>query len=130
MPCCKAWGCSSKGTEEGVRKHRFPKDPHLLKLWLAKINRKDLTEDNVKPTAFLCSKHFTDDDYRTNPSVWKDINIDHKPRLKHGTVPSIFPDEDPSSAGRSTWAEKRSRTEVNSYILGATIRYPRRGGGH
>ena len=113
MPCCKAWGCASNGTEEGVRRHRFPKDPYMIKLWIAKINREDFREKDIKASAFLCSKHFTDADYETSPALLKDMNINYRPNLKNGTIPSIFPHKQPRSSRRSTAAEKRKRAQVN-----------------
>ncbi len=50
---CFAFGCNI--TQKGLSFHNFPhKNPGLLKLWLAKLNRKAIPNKYSK----LCGEHF------------------------------------------------------------------------
>ena len=56
MPYCAAFGCNNDARYvKTVSYHRFPEDQKVLKEWLAKIGRTDLT---VTGDSRLCSDHF------------------------------------------------------------------------
>ena len=74
-----AYNCTNrhfKGTE--IKFHRFPlNNEELCKKWIVATKR-----DNVVPTmaSYICSKHFTTDDYRFSDSK----------KVKEGSIPSVF----------------------------------------
>ena len=90
---CVAWGCTNRQNDKDGNKltyygvpvsfHRFPdkaKDPQLHQKWVNSVRRR-----NWKPSkhSYLCSMHFYINDYDVPP--WDD-----RPRLKKGTVPSVY----------------------------------------
>lgn len=90
---CVAFGCQNRQVSHGkkvyvndipISFHRFP-DPNKKKelhgRWLRSVKR---WKWNPTKYSFLCSEHFFTNDYKVPP--WES-----RPRLKNGTVPSVFP---------------------------------------
>lgn len=57
---CKNNSKKAKEKGENLLFFRFPKEPTILKQWVAKCSRKDKWDPVAKR---LCSKHFKTDDY-------------------------------------------------------------------
>lgn len=109
MPYCSVFGCSNnKGT------HRFPNrdnSPVRFNQWTNFCKRK-----HFKPTnnSVICSHHFKSQDFDDSDILKQKLLGDkyksRAPRLKSGTVPTIFViNNDKSSDGNTT--TKKSRSE-------------------
>jgi len=109
MPYCSVFGCSNnKGT------HRFPNRDNLpvrFNQWTNFCKRK-----HFKPTnnSVICSHHFKSQDFDDSDILKQKLLGDkyksRAPRLKSGTVPTIFViNNDKSSDGNTT--TKKSRSE-------------------
>ncbi|XP_025203306.1 THAP domain-containing protein 1-like [Melanaphis sacchari] len=79
---CSSYGCTNRRQKgSGIQFHHFPlKRSSVLANWINEMKRK-----NFKPTkySYLCSEHFTNDDYQIRPGS----NVRW---LKDDAVPSIF----------------------------------------
>ncbi|KAL5237573.1 hypothetical protein ACI65C_004983 [Semiaphis heraclei] len=79
---CSSYGCTNRQEKGcGIQFHRFPlKRPFGLSKWIHEMKRK-----NFKPSeySYLCSEHFTNEDYQIRPGA----NVKW---LKDEAVPSIF----------------------------------------
>ncbi|CAL1281877.1 unnamed protein product [Larinioides sclopetarius] len=83
---CSAFGCTNSSGKkscrrEGISFHKYPlTDKALLGRWLLNVRRA-----NFEPTpySFLCSKHFTEDDFTYQPFT-------NRRGLKKGAVPTRF----------------------------------------
>ena len=84
----------SKRLKDNVSAHKPPKDPEIRK-WFNFVAK---TLENVSKlnTVYVCSDHFTEDNYIINPSQFgllasgeKDVRF--RRTLKRGVVPSIYP---------------------------------------
>ena len=101
VPGCKSgYGYQSK-LPEGVRKHRFPKDPVIRDIW-----RKAIPRQNWEPTdsSIICSLHFHDSDYvseRQDNNQYRSQGPLKLRRLKSEAIPRIFP---------GTWGSLNLRT--------------------
>ncbi|CAN7946592.1 unnamed protein product, partial [Ixodes hexagonus] len=92
--CCVPACSSNYKTGKTVQVFSFPKDEVLFKKWLRAIPRKDFA-----PTANnkVCALHFDASCFEhnssyTDPRTGKFLEIPLKvPRLRHGSVPSLFP---------------------------------------
>lgn len=116
MPCfCAAFGCTNRSSRDsGIRFHRFPTDAALAKQWIRAMRRKNFTHSQH---TFLCSEHFTDDDYQQNVSIMRKVGIPLKhTRLKPGAVPSVFCHN--QTTGKSANPTKRKRKEVGAFQPG------------
>ena len=115
---CIVAGCSNT-PKDGVRLHRFPKDPALRKIWAAKVRLTRANWDGPSPTSVICSDHFTADDYEK--TLHEEFGIPARgPRLKDSAIPTrIRKDSDSvERSKRSSDAfEKRERKRV-SYACG------------
>ena len=91
VPGCKSgYGYQSK-LPEGVRKHRFPKDPKIREVW-----RKAIPRQNWEPTdsSIVCSLHFNDSDYiteRQDNNQYRSQGPLKLRRLKPDAIPRRFP---------------------------------------
>ncbi|XP_046674442.1 THAP domain-containing protein 6-like [Homalodisca vitripennis] len=85
MPaCCSAPGCKSRGYNDNLTYHRFPKNPQLRQKWTEATGRSDW---EPKANTVLCSKHFREEDLdRTSLSCV---------RVRENVIPSLFPDGTP-----------------------------------
>ena len=74
MVICAVYGCNSnndnrlkrninESTRETMKFFRFPKEENFIKIWIQKTGRKDKFKTE---TSYICSKHFTADDYARN----------------------------------------------------------------
>ncbi|XP_061604214.1 uncharacterized protein LOC133465423 isoform X1 [Phyllopteryx taeniolatus] len=77
MVCCVAVGCSTR-FKQGVRMHRFPRNPERRRLWEIQVKRVGWKPHN---NSLLCDKHFDD--------TQRELNHPEKP-LKWNAVPNIF----------------------------------------
>ncbi|XP_061701281.1 uncharacterized protein LOC133514048 isoform X3 [Syngnathoides biaculeatus] len=77
MVCCVAVGCSTR-FKQGVRMHRFPRNPERRHLWEIKVKRVGWKPHN---NSLLCDKHFD--------HTQRELNHPEKP-LKWNAVPNIF----------------------------------------
>ncbi len=111
---CAVALCNSHGKKtagHNICYHRFPKDPHIRKIWLARCQRKDL---NFNPdNAHICSLHFLPEDYKRD--------LEHellgKPirrRLNQEAMPSV--NINPKSV--ITSASKSSVTQPETQDIG------------
>ena len=85
----------SKRLKDNVSIHKPPKDPEIRKKWFNFVAR---TRENVSKlsTVYVCSDHFTEDDYTINPSQVSllasgETDVRFRRTLKRGVVPSIYP---------------------------------------
>lgn len=93
---CSAPGCSTgykNDVPKGVSLFRFPRSPNLKSKWIRSIHRQDFTPG---PSARICSKHFNENDFKTdrsdtNPRRRRRTISLCQARLKPGAVPSRFP---------------------------------------
>ncbi len=102
--CCVP-DCNTPGyvieDNKSVTFHVLPKDEKLLKIWIVKIKRDIGPLFQVTHHTKICSRHFTDSDFR--------ITFGGKKYIKPSAVPSIFMRESRSSY--------QSRTTKNSTSL-------------
>ncbi|XP_050064269.1 THAP domain-containing protein 1-like [Aphis gossypii] len=65
---CSSYGCTNRRKKGcGIQFHRFPlKRPSVLEKWIHEMKRK-----NFKPSeySYLCSEHFTNEDYQIRPGA-------------------------------------------------------------
>ncbi|CAK6974272.1 hypothetical protein AALO_G00259650, partial [Scomber scombrus] len=73
------YGCSNQW-KNGIKMHRFPRDPKRRETWEVKVRRKDW---KAKDNSFLCADHFDDTQYECN-------RLDGLRRLKPNAVPTQF----------------------------------------
>ena len=85
----------SKRLKDNVSIHKPPKDPEIRKKWFNFVAK---TRENVSKlnTVYVCSDHFTEDDYTINPSQFGlfasgETDVRFRRTLKRGVVPSIYP---------------------------------------
>lgn len=84
---CAAFNCPNRKTTQKLNLtfFRFPKNENQCKIWCQKINRKDLLDEainNLHKKYYLCSKHFTDDQFL------KSARKTQKYRLISNAIPS------------------------------------------
>ncbi len=88
MVGCAVSSCRKKQFKgSGIHFFSFPSDPHQKRLWIELINRK-----NFEPTVHsrVCSLHFEDSCFETDPAVLKSIEWKlERPKIKPFAVPSI-----------------------------------------
>ena len=87
---CVGFGCQNRQGSHGnkliknlipISFHRFPNNKNgLYDRWLKSVKRWKWTPTKY---SYLCSEHFLINDYKVPP--WGD-----RPRLKKGTIPSVF----------------------------------------
>ena len=84
----------SKRLKDNVSIHKPPKDPEIRKKWFSFVAK---TWENVYKlnTVYVCSDHFTEDNYTINPSqfgllVSGEIDVRFRRTLKRGVVPLIY----------------------------------------
>ncbi|KAG8247203.1 hypothetical protein J6590_065868 [Homalodisca vitripennis] len=90
MSCCAVATCpnnskKTKGSEQRVVYHKFPKDSETCKIWLSKCKRGDSV--NCK-YAYVCSDHFAPSDYIDDMKN-RLLGLPQKLLLKPFVVPSI-----------------------------------------
>ena len=85
----------SKRLKDNVSIHKPPKDPEIREKWFNFVAK---TRENVSKlnTVYVCSDHFTEDDYTINPSQFGlfasgETDVRFRRTLKRGVVPSIYP---------------------------------------
>ena len=75
MVYCCAVNCSNnskgKGKEKNISFFRLPRDESLKKVWLAKIKRSNLPDEN---NVRLCSNHFEENCYERDLKVRNTCN--------------------------------------------------------
>lgn len=114
MPGCCVVGCS-KNTKrrDDVSFHHFPKDKDTRLRWVTAISRENLP-DRYAETAYVCSDHFLPEDFERNLQAELTKKA-HRPRLKAGAVPSVFPHKPPPAKRRkSQYQERKEHEEVSS----------------
>lgn len=108
MVYCSVYGCNERHDKNsGVSFHRFPnreKFPKLFSKWVYFCRRKAFLPTK---TARICSKHFKSSNYDASQ-----LMLNSKPRLIHGSVPSVWQTE-PSTSYRAERLEKRRRRDNN-----------------
>ena len=129
MVFCVAGNCTSDtqkhSASDGIHFHVFPRDLARKKEWTVRCGRHESWKPGAK--ARICSKHFANDAYRRDPSLFASIGFEgtFKPLLKDDAVPTIFEDH-PSTPTpkkkprRSGAMEKRAHKEVTTKISSPT----------
>ena len=109
MPYCAAFGCNNDARYvKTVSYHRFPEDQKLLKEWLAKISRTDLT---VTRESRLCSDHFEPHCYERDLKA-ELLGSPEKRVLKEDAIPTLFmhrPSKKPRLSSEKRIQEKAKR---------------------
>ena len=100
---CVAGGCS-KTRKDGVSLHRWPDDPHFVRLWTNAV--KNTRSDFINPTTSskLCSEHFDEDFFEPQTAIAKSMGLKMKKIIKANAVPGNF-----KSAGQPQ--KKKQRRE-------------------
>lgn len=84
MPWCVVIGCrnnlkATRRAGKGVSYHIFPKNPQRRNAWIKILNRPfKLNADS----SYVCSEHFTPDDFECNSLKEELLNIKVKKQLK------------------------------------------------
>ncbi|KAG0420338.1 hypothetical protein HPB47_003548 [Ixodes persulcatus] len=78
VPKCKQ---ISYRYDPGIAFHQFPSDSPLRDLWVRNITRENLVINDRLPSTFVCSKHFTPEDY---------LSCGRQRRLRKCSVPTVF----------------------------------------
>ena len=110
---CAAYNCSNAANkpdciQRKVSFHLFPSDIEIRRKWIAAVKRKHFEPGKF---AYLCSDHFSTDDYIPNLSLKK---------LFPNAVPTVFTDlpeyMQPKRVRYSTAIEKRVVSQINESI--------------
>ena len=103
---CVAWGCS-RGNEDGVTLHHFPKDVNLRQRWSAAVARYRKDWKGPSNASMLCSMHFQATCYEDSVVIMETVGMSsgQKRRLKKEAVPTLFPNQQDYKTGSLSWAE-------------------------
>lgn len=82
---CKNYHRKTQKLDVSIVYHRFPKDPEMSKLWVAKCKRLDMF--NCK-NAFVCSEHFSSESYEDDIKN-RLLGLPQKKILKSTAVPNL-----------------------------------------
>ena len=111
MPHCMVPGCangSRKTKGIPVSYHRLPKDEKMRKIWLNRIRRDNPPQAK---SCYVCSMHFTRECFES--SLMGSFGMKAKTSLKIGSVPSIFPFQEPKNERVSS----QSRIQKQNNLL-------------
>ena len=126
MAICSVFNCKSnndkrlkRNTEESVRKEtkffRFPKDKAMAKIWIHKCRRND--KFNIT-NSYICSKHFTADDYKRN---FQHELLQYSPKnskkLKEDAIPSLNLPYNLNEVAGETSREERQKIRNRKQII-------------
>ena len=82
---CAVYQCSATSENEKNRSfHQFPKDPKLRRAWIARIRREGY---NPSASSYVCSFHFSEEDFNKGTSSIAPQEFKKK-TLRKGSIPS------------------------------------------
>ncbi|XP_065920854.1 THAP domain-containing protein 5-like isoform X2 [Dysidea avara] len=124
---CVAADCKTT-SRMGYSLHSFPTDENMRRRWTSAVKRYRKDWDGPSTSFLLCSRHFTEDSFETEGSLYRDtFGIPAQKRLKPDAVPTVFPKSinqlhtSSSSASHSCpLSERREQRSVVEELLSAT----------
>uniref|UniRef100_A0A1E1XKU9 THAP-type domain-containing protein n=1 Tax=Amblyomma sculptum TaxID=1581419 RepID=A0A1E1XKU9_AMBSC len=91
---CFVVGCPRSDWSRTAIWHRLPGDYEVSRVWLQRIGISNTKFKNV----VVCGRHFAPDDYVHDPRLLQAMNSPLQPRLKSGTLPTLFVPNGPPQA--------------------------------
>ena len=88
---CVAADCKTT-SGMGYSLHSFPTDENVRRRWTSAVKQYKKGWDGPSTSSHLCSRHFTEDSFETEGSLYRDtFGIPAQKCLKPDAVPTIFP---------------------------------------